>query len=427
MYKDKTQVLIFQHTGHQTNMNLSEEEFLSMLKEYKLSSRDLKLLLRSSAPGRVQHPAILPRPESDCIIFLVEHVKMICFIDQCIILTPHDKKTVKFVESLKNILNFKFVDDDDTLNMDSMKLISQISRNEQDFEHIVIEKAIESVVEKFTKHLQIVKPALDVLLQEIEDNAETNGLKKLLAVKKSLAQFQQNVDYVIRAVSGVMEDSDDIANMKLRPNERGDIEQIFDSFSAEMDEIDAEIKTFTDMIEDTDQFVSAHLDSVRNEIMKMSLCIEVGALVMGFGAVVGGAFGMNLKFDEVMFGPNSFFIVVGVTVVLMLLIAAGFVKKYYELKKDTSSAQTFNLLKNFFTYVDDLEYHLFNKNVNKVQFKDAVEKITNLKVSEKESDYLFQMVDANNDGVIDAENELNLDLGVADLRYTHPMENGTRL
>merc|ERR1712062_417210 len=117
--------------------------------------------------------------------------------------------------------------------------------------------------------------------------------------------------------------------------------------------------------------------------MKMSLCIEVGALIMGFGAVVGGAFGMNLDFSGHLFGPYSFYIVIVVTLVLMLLIAAGFVKKYYELKKDTSSAQTFNLLKNFFTYVDDLEYHLFNKNVNKVQFKDAVEKITNLKVSEK--------------------------------------------
>ena len=49
------------------------------------------------------------------------------------------------------------------------------------------------------------------------------------------------------------------------------------------------------MIEDTDQFISAHLDSVRNEIIKMSLVIEVGGLVMGFGAVVGGIFGMNLK------------------------------------------------------------------------------------------------------------------------------------
>ena len=198
--------------------------------------------------------------------------------------------------------------------------------------------------------------------------------------------------------------------MKLRHEEKGDVKEILESFSADMDEIDAEIKTFNDMIEDTDNFVSAHLDSVRNEMMKMSLFIEVFALMMGFGALVGGIFGMNLHFDENIFGDWSFLLVIIVTVVVMFFIGAGFLKKYNKLKKDTSNAQTFNLLKNFFTYVDDLEYHLFSRSVTKAEFKDAVEKITNLKISKKESDYLFQMVDANNDGVIDTEEELNLDI-----------------
>ena len=73
------------------------------------------------------------------------------------------------------------------------------------------------------------------------------------------------------------------------------MELLLGSYSADLDEIETEIKIFIDMIEDTDQFISAHLDSVRNEIIKMSLFIEVGGLIMGFGAVVSGIFGMNLK------------------------------------------------------------------------------------------------------------------------------------
>ena len=42
------------------------------------------------------------------------------------------------------------------------------------------------------------------------------------------------------------------------------------------------------------------------------------------------------------------------------------VSRYYQLKADTSSAQSFTLLKNFFTYVDELEYHVFNKRIEKV-------------------------------------------------------------
>ena len=53
-------------------------------------------------------------------------------------------------------------------------------------------------------------------------------------------------------------------------------------------------------------------------------------------------------------------------VMTMLIMFAAFTMKYYQLKADTSSAQSFTLLKNFFTYVDDLEYHVFNKRIEKV-------------------------------------------------------------
>ena len=143
-----SEVLFFKKSGDYETQHLSEDGLLSLLKVHNLPSRDLKLLLRCSAPGRVQHPAILPRPSSKCVIFLIEHIKMICFTDQCIILTPDDKVTNKFVDSLKNhfdITNY----DDGRMNLDSMKLLQQISMTEQDFEHIVLEKAMENVVEKF--------------------------------------------------------------------------------------------------------------------------------------------------------------------------------------------------------------------------------------------------------------------------------------
>ena len=84
-----------------------------------------------------------------------------------------------------------------------------------------------------------------------------------------------------------------------------------------------------------------------------------------------------------------------VLVLTMILLFAGFTTKYYQLKADTSSAQSFTLLKNFFAYVDELEYNVFNKEVAKTEFKETVEKITGLKISDKESEYLQKMVDVN--------------------------------
>ena len=96
----------------------------------------------------------------------------------------------------------------------------------------------------------------------------------------------------MKVIRNLLNDDEDMRSLSLNLGEKEDIELLLSSVAADLDEIETEIKIFIDMIEDTDQFISAHLDSVRNEIIKMSLFIEVGGLIMGVGAVVSGIFGM---------------------------------------------------------------------------------------------------------------------------------------
>lgn len=46
------------------------------------------------------------------------------------------------------------------------------------------------------------------------------------------------------------------------------VELLLEAYFADFEEIVAEIKTIKDMIEDTNQFISAHLDSVRNKMLR---------------------------------------------------------------------------------------------------------------------------------------------------------------
>jgi hypothetical protein len=43
-----------------------------------------------------------------------------------------------------------------------------------DFEHVILENALENVVRKYRRHLQIIKPAMEMLLQQIEQ-VESGG------------------------------------------------------------------------------------------------------------------------------------------------------------------------------------------------------------------------------------------------------------
>ena len=87
--------------------------------------------------------------------------------------------------------------------------------------------------------------------------------------------------FSLKVLRNLLADDEDMMSLSLtNQNEKEDIELLLSSVAADLDEIETEIKIFIDMIEDTDQFISAHLDSVRNEIIKMSLFIEVGGLIM---------------------------------------------------------------------------------------------------------------------------------------------------
>ena len=412
-------LLEIRNNGESELKKMTRDEFIETLGECRLPLRDLRMLLKTvDSSGRSKFPALLPRPSSKCYIFEIEHIKLVCFSDRCLIFNPEENATRKFISELNE--QFKTGESElrNGLNSDSsmrmLYLDSYISNvRDQDFEHVILESALENVVHKFRRHLRIKKPALEMLLQQIEQDPETHGLKRLLAVKKSLLEFEQRVEHVVKVVQHLLADNEDLIDLYLTKPERTveqheEIKLLFEAYAADLDEIETETKIFNDMIEDTDQFISAHLDSVRNEIIKLSLFIEIGALVMASGAVVSGIFGMNLnnKIEEHSYG---FLLVCLGILMMMFCFFAGFYQKYYKLRADTSSAHSFTLLKNFFTYVDDLEYYVFNKKtLSGKEFKDAVEKITKLKISDRESEYLFTMFDANRDGFIDIEGELNI-------------------
>ena len=76
------------------------------------------------------------------------------------------------------------------------------------------------------------------------------------------------------------------------------------------------------------------------------------------------------------------------------------------MKVDTSSAQSFKALKSFFTYVDDLEHIVNKKRLDSKEFREVLNQLSGLQVSEEESEFIFRMLDANKDGLINTENEL---------------------
>ena len=71
---------------------------------------------------------------------------------------------------------------------------------------------------------------------------------------------------------------------------------LLEAYCAHLDEIVAEVEGMKEMIEDTNQFISAHLDSVRNKMIRLSLFMEMGALALGSGAVIAGQLAILISY-----------------------------------------------------------------------------------------------------------------------------------
>lgn len=395
-------------TGEMREDQVSLETFLQSLPK-ALPLRDVRLLLRPPTSHVARMPALLARPSADCFILDIEHIRLLCYSDRVLVFSPHRDIIRTFLQDLSSDLQseseVRFLK-----NHSITKLYLGSRAQKTDFEHIVLESSLDNVVKKFKRHLEIIKPALDVLLHKVAEEPGTYNLRRLLAFRKSLSEFEQNVCQCLKLVRALTANDEDLVGLYLTHKDREitdheDMELLLEAYCADFEEIEAEIKTFKEMIEDTNQFIGAHLDSVRNSMIRMSLFLEVGAVALGSGAVVGGVFGMNLL-HGLESHPTAFYFTLGGISLVMSAIVAGFNAKYNKLKLDTSNATSFLALKNFFTYVDDLEFLVNKTELNKTEFQEALNKLTGLKVTEEESEFIFKMFDANKDGYISTIDEL---------------------
>ena len=122
---------------------------------------------------------------------------------------------------------------------------------------IVLDKAFQTLIEKYQRHLDITRPALVKLLAMNEKNHEASDLKELLAVKISLAQFERNIQDVKTEINTFSKEF-------CEDNYKDDLRMIVEFFNHSIQEIEFEMRSLTGRIEDCEQFVSIHLDTVRS-------------------------------------------------------------------------------------------------------------------------------------------------------------------
>lgn len=74
------------------------------------------------------------------------------------------------------------------------------------------------------------------------------------------------------------------------------------------------------------------------------------------------------------------------------------------LERDSTSARSYQALKNFFSYVEDIETAIHSKKgktIEKREFRELLEPVIGTQLTKEEVDSIFKILDENADGRVD--------------------------
>ena len=350
-----------------------------------------------------KHPAILARPSAKCFLLELEHIKLLCKRTHCIVLLPYEfgedsgsenasvpKSIDRFIKSF--VANLK-------------SHLCQEQSHKSTFEMSVLEVISSSVVSRFMRHLAVMKPVLEQLMDEIMSaNPPTEEmLRKILALKQNMTKFENDVAAIQEVVQNVLASDQDMADLRLTcldqvgqvdESEHEEVELLLEAFNAYLNYIGLELKRMEADVKDVEEFVIMHMNSTRNKILKLSLFMEMGMLSVAFGAMLAGLFGMNMvpkawqleepyskdsEGSEESLEPNSnskyAFILTSITILtLSFLTALVCYVHYRRLSADTQQAHrsAFFALKNYTLVVDEVEARIQSDTIVDIDQIDAI-------------------------------------------------------
>lgn len=107
-----------------------------------------------------------------------------------------------------------------------------------------------------------------------------------------------------------------------RIDQHDEIEMMLENYVKQLDTVHSEVTSALRSVKTTETATQIRLDAMRNRVLRLDVFLNLGAVSVGVGGLVAGAFGMNLTsgFEE---DPLAFWFVSGLAVVSTTLCFRG--------------------------------------------------------------------------------------------------------
>lgn len=254
-----------------------------------LRARDIRLLDNSFSNSL--NPSIVVRRHA--VLINLPPLKSLIVYDRCFVLVPDGADSI--LKPLMERLRRKALPE---------------HQGYETFDLRATEAIFVTVCNLLNAEFEQLKPVIQTTLKKIFASREFS-LERLRQIRQSLSQLVSKIRGVQHAFMEVLESDRDMALMNLNKvhanpelyaeeeeelweGDHEEIELLLENYVQAVDGIFSQAQLLGEEVESAMSILMLRLDTVRNELLQVDLCISTVSLVAGVGAVIAGIFGMNL-------------------------------------------------------------------------------------------------------------------------------------
>lgn len=253
--------------------------------EHGLLVRDLRAVDPSF---RSHSPAMLPRKAG--IIAYLAQLRVVILADRMLVFDPVNPGVERAIRRLQSRLD--------------------APEHPLPFEFRAVEAVLVEVVGSFNGTIGTLLPSMDLVLdtlsatQDFGGSTVQNCMDRLLPLENSLNEFGSHVGQTRAALNDVLESDEDMSLMYLttfketghtrRVDMHDEMEMMLENYVKQLDTVCGEIHSAQQAVKATENATQIRLDAMRNRVLRLDIFLNLGAVSVGVGGLVAGAFGMNL-------------------------------------------------------------------------------------------------------------------------------------
>jgi magnesium transporter len=421
-------------TGEIKTVNLHTSE---LLKSASIYARDLFTLnltsrqeRRRKGPVRRTLSAILPR--KDLIVLSFGNVRAVASLDYVFLFDAHNPLVQDFAQELsacyrKNAdaaLAAAAAEGGSQQHQKFEQELKAIQSNEPN-ELVFLEQVLGDAMDGYNRRLRLFEPIVDSFLDRVANEVYSDtGVHQLVPLKDSLQSFEIQVKQSLDCLTGLLNSDEDMLDLLLTEQAEAEktggqvdfsrheyVELLLGVYARQLSNIVMEISYLLQRLQSKQEFVALALSGYRNRMIRMNVHLGIATLSLGLGTTIAGLFGMNL-INGLETSPMAFTYVVLGSGTASVLIAAGSLNYLSGHNMQMRAAQRMDEIETLSGALSDmcaLDYVYKNTvesglSIDKAQFRRILTKARqSKKVSEKEVDLLFGVLDRVKDGELNNE------------------------